>query len=758
MAELSVEEAEAFGSPALIDSPRSIGSERYTLQSVIGRGKKGVVWRAANAVGAPRAVKLAVALDYEDAPPLRELLRASVLEPYGCFARLERVEFVELDGVRAAALVSEWVEGLTLETILESHQDQVSPDFIRSYIFGISDALGALRANNLCHDDLNFGNVMAADPLPGLKEPMVQFKVVDLGSLKPLDQHDSTKKAGIDDYRWVALHLAAMHNVARLRYDLSPREREFLENLTGIVRSLLEDDPVTRLADPISLSEQVEQAWARSGAANSRAVSRPFEYISADQIADDAVLLELFADSLPWLDRVNSATRQIVTGPRGCGKSTVFRWLALRTHIHSGSGEAPKAQLPDIAGFYVSAGVELQSRLGWIRSSELAGRLAPEIIHLFNLILIREVVKVLAQVTEKPAIGIPLTLTTPDGALIRRHVEEQVLFEQVPLFQGVASLRQLSRQLNRHIFDTHQRIVASKLTHRPRSTAASLPEFTELLRTTVPYFQSHQIVFLVDDFSTHRVPKEVQEVLHDVVWLRAASHSFKLSAEKNGVHIATHGGRTAELAREYTEVDCGAIMLEEASSTAVHNFAVQLLDMRLKACGYAADATTLLGESSWVTTAPPNNLARFLWEFRHQGSGQKPASYYGTKCIADLCSGDVAALLLIFENIFRKGKVRRPLRSWSQPRSRTMRSWLSPVSWSHSCVTTTDWGASSTTSQIGLGCSWPRCFVRRPSKVHGRSPSRFLGSRSTDTPRRCLLSRPMQVRATSLMSFCAGLF
>ena len=165
-------------------------------------------------------------------------------------------------------------------------------------------------------------------------------------------------------------------------------------------------------------------------------------------------------------------------------------------------------------------------------------------------------------------------------------------------------------------------------------------------------------MFLIDDFSTHRVPTAVQEALHDVVWLRASSHSFKLSAEKNGVHIATHGGRTAELAREYTEVDCGSIMLEEAGFGGCAWF-------KLSSCwtcdsrrvGMLRMRRELLGRSEWQTTGPSKST-EFLWEFAHSGrKGQKPAAYYGTECIADLCSGDVAALLLIYENIFRKGKV-----------------------------------------------------------------------------------------------------
>ena len=259
MKDLSTAEADALSGANLIGERIMVDGEGYTLNTVVGHGRRGVVWRATNGVGVSRALKFATAGDYEDKTPVAELVRASALESYRCVARLERVARITVAGIEVVALISEWVSGQTLQEILKSSQSEVTADLIRSYVFGISDALGALRAHGLCHDDLNFGNVMASSPLPGIKTAEVEFRVIDLGSLKPHEAHNSVKKEGIDDYRWVGFHLAALHNVARQRFDLSPRERAFLTNLQSIIRSLLDTDPLNRLADARSLYDLVER-------------------------------------------------------------------------------------------------------------------------------------------------------------------------------------------------------------------------------------------------------------------------------------------------------------------------------------------------------------------------------------------------------------------------------------------------------------------------------------------------------------------
>ncbi len=656
---------------SLIDGPLHIDGEDFQLTHLLASGKKGVVWKGVDRLGRVRAIKLATPVDYKDRPPLQEIALAAKLDVYECFARLERGARIPLPGLDGspvvAALVSEWIDGPTLEHLLTQDPEEINPAFIRSYVSGVTDALMALDAEGLCHDDLNFGNVIAANPPPALarKNPDRTFKVIDLGSLKVAADHNTEKKGAVDDYRWTALHLTAMHNVCRRNEGLTLRDARFLDELTIIISRLLESDPVLRLRDPAMLAQQVESAWRRTQSGQARRVQHPFDYISAEQMADDAVLRNIFADSLPWLQDVNSTTPHVVTGPRGCGKSTMFRWLALRTHVELGHREPNRKEpQPEISGFYLPCAVELQNRVGWIRKDHLTDSMRAELIHYFTLLLMREVLRTLAAIDEYSAPEDPngyahlFDLNDSTSLQLFNYVCDAVLHDKPPLYSGVSRMRQLSTAVQAAVMASYRRI--RDRNESPISNLldeSSLGDFTTYLVKLFPYFNDRHIVFLVDDFTVHRVPVDVQKVLNTIIWQRHPAHTFKLSGEKNGVVLDSDRGLTAEIARELKELDCGAMMLE-TSDAQLEAFAIELLDNRLAACEYTGRAMDLLGDSDLGLNldGTRTSLAEAL-RSQALSKGAKNPVYFGIPTIAKLCSGDVAALLLVFERILRKGGV-----------------------------------------------------------------------------------------------------
>ena len=89
----------------------------------------------------------------------------------------------------------------------------------------------------------------------------------------------------------------------------------------------------------------------------------PLNSFSAEHIADDRLLEQIFARSCPWLGKIEGADPCLVTGPRGCGKSTIFRWLSLRTHLHKSAVTFPSSRSLASGSRAVSTFNRL---LGWI--------------------------------------------------------------------------------------------------------------------------------------------------------------------------------------------------------------------------------------------------------------------------------------------------------------------------------------------------------------------------------------------------------
>lgn len=537
------------------------------------------------------------------------------------------------------AFLYEYVPGKSLRKYLKGQKDSITVTFIETFLQTMLGLLHELSGRDVEHGDLHAGNVVVADPSDLDIEPRATFRVIDFGV------RDITELATRHrDSLGVAHMLRDMlqkvdYQAARLRdkYVFNVLRQEFLE------RYLIETNP---LADRVSSSpkamyerlQRIDSEYAeRQMSEQMVGMLTPFDYPNCEQMGHSHLLLNsLYSQRFLGLREIEARNNLVLTGPRGCGKTTVFRALSLR-HRLLVQDDSPT----DVA--YI--GIYYRCDDLYFAFPRYA---PPERTEAINVPMHFVVVTLLAALLEVVR-DWSIRKFQEEFSKRERAVADKLwdLLEWPKPDDPTASrLDAITDRLRR---ERRRAAHKGRVAHDPKHKFGTyfgpekLLEACECLRSECAYLRGLPIYYFIDDYSEPKITSRLQENLNRLFMHRSSACFFKLSTE-SPVSFSTQDmdGKAFVEAREYTLVNLGLRYIKDGGAGTL-SFLEDLFERRFREVkGYPVEN---LEELIGADSRNENAIARRIRK------RNPPRTYYGKETLAALCSGDIHYMIRLVERM-----------------------------------------------------------------------------------------------------------
>lgn len=626
--------------------------EEYEIDRYVGHGAMGVVFRAVRKdIGDVAACKIIPQHRLQEGWPseLRKLVKLTdipqVVHYKGHGPKL-------INYVPHVCILYQFVEGFNLREYVRNFPDSITIEFVELLAKELLHVLHALKVEGIVHGDLHEGNIMVANPDPKFIRQRPRIKVTDFGI--GTSSKDHTPK---DDYLCLAVICSDLIKKHIDPASLEGEDRYFCDRFTKdfLGKQLMESDYTVGdfVREPRILLENmssIRQKHRELGLTQTPSkLTSPFDYLSCEQLGDSFELLQtLYSQNFPGYQELTRKINTILTGPRGCGKTTIFRNLSLKTQMLGKKVGSPKG----FVGVYYHCS---DLYFAFPYSIEKLG--VPEqkaITHYFNLAILYEVLDTLI-VADTHDLKVPLyALERLQGFLQGWLVSYQSPPRGMSILRHLLSIIGIEKERFRDEMGKYGMTIEKWPLNSCTFTLLP-PDFIrrlcKLLKNCIPWLKLVPFYFFLDDYSLPKVSNEVQVTLHNFILNRYSDLFFKISTE-SVISFSPQDtkGKLFEEGREYETIDLGDYFLH-ASGEVKERFLGEVVNNRLENVKeFAWDCRIiekLLGKPPYKTYV---ELAEVI-------KSKKKVKYSGWKTVVDLCSGDIANVLRLIRTIFSHSKL-----------------------------------------------------------------------------------------------------
>jgi len=532
------------------------------------------------------------------------------------------------NNIDCIVLCSEFVYGKTLDEHIKKHKGDISIGFIEDFLKEMLSFIDNMERHNVQHGDLHSKNILVEDRTRQLGGAPFSFRVTDFGVTTVTS--DASFK---DDYDQLAIVLREL--LENVDYSLAvPREKHAFNLLNDcfLSRYLCERDitrePLARQARQLyKLLEEIDNEFANLRRQTTEAkLVTPFDYLSCEQIGESHSLFKaLYSDLFLGLDQIKSKNNLVLTGPRGCGKTTVFKSLSLR---HQFLVDEANPKNIDYIGVYYRCDDLYFGFPRYKLPDKPEGYDIP--LHYVTSTLIYETLESI----EMWSLNYFKEDFLKNEANLSSKIWEILDFTP-PQEPGSYTFKALCVRLQkerRRAADKQRFINTGQLIGRYFGPDILMRVCSEIMRM-LSYLRDIPFYFFIDDYSMPKITEDLQKNINRLFMQRTPFCFFKVSTESPVSYVrADIDGKTYDEGREFSLLNLGLVYLQAKSSETL-KFLEDIFTRRFLAIQNYPVSTIkeLVGINPKLSS---NKIANSIRK------GDKP-ELWGKEVLGKLCSGDI---------------------------------------------------------------------------------------------------------------------